>query len=332
MIKARRWIPFAVGLVAVLSACTTQVAGSPTPVPNPTPMTTEKPEPTAENLLGDLPSLDPCGHLKAADLTRFGTANPAPPDSLDYCLFFLTTPSGTKLEVLVGTLDRLESENELRAEYKDYRDLRIAEEPDDSGRCARRVVFPELVTLSVTVDNFTTDKATSTEMCGIADHAVRAVADRALSKDAVHRTLPVQSLGRIDPCTSVSATTAAQVPGLTTAKVKSYPAAHQCRWSKDGTGNPPRMRVTYSVGTPSAADGRNTTVEDIGGRPTAITKSSASSLVLCAAETPHIPFDGGAGLRELALVSVSLPSGGQVDEACAAAKAVATEVWSRLPK
>ncbi|MBB5958051.1 hypothetical protein FHS29_004659 [Saccharothrix tamanrassetensis] len=332
MIRARSWIPLAVGLVAVLSGCTTQVAGSAVPVPNPTSTTTAKPEPTAANLLGDLPSLDPCSLVEPAELARFGTPALATPLSLDFCALTVTVPSGAKLEVSVGLLDQLAAEREITGRVEDYRGLRIAEETDDGSRCARRLVFPELVTMTVAVDNFTSDKATPTEMCGIADRAVRAVADRVLAKEVEHRTFPKNSLGKTDPCTSVTSATVGRVPGLAGARVKPYPAAHQCRWSKDGTANPPRVRVTYSVGVPTAADGGNATTEDIAGRPSTVSKSGSASLVLCAAETAHIPFDGGEGVRELAIVTVSLPNGSQVDQACAAARAVAADVWSRLPK
>jgi hypothetical protein len=170
-------------------------------------------------------------------------------------------------------------------------------------------------------------------MCGIAGKAVTTVADRALAKDVEHRAFPAGSLGEVDPCDSVSAATVGRVPGLAGAVAKPYPAAHQCRWSKDGTLSLPRMRVLYSIGTPSEPDGRNISREDLGGRSTAISKSNgASSVVLCAAETTHIPFEGGAGLSELATVIVSLPAGSQSDQACAAARAVAAEVWSGLPE
>ncbi|RKT54824.1 DUF3558 domain-containing protein [Saccharothrix australiensis] len=329
MIRTRSRIPLAAVLVAVLSACTTQVAGSPVPVPNPTPV---KPVPTAANLLGDLPSFDPCSLVEPADLAPHGTPAPAKPDSLDHCPFTVTTASNAKLDVTVGLLDRLDSEGEIQAQYKPYRDLRIAVEREDPTRCARRVVFTDLVTLTVAVDNFGADKTSARELCGIADHVVRLVADRVLDKEVGHRTFPARSLGRVDPCSSVSSATAAKVPGMTSPKVKPYPAAHQCRWSKDGSAQPPRLRVTYAVGVPTVPDGRTKTAEDVGGRPTTISKSSSSSLALCAAETAHIPVDGGEGLHELAFVTVNLPTGSQVEDACAAAKAIAAEVWSHLPK
>ncbi|MBM7809320.1 DUF3558 family protein [Saccharothrix algeriensis] len=333
MIRSRRWIPLAVGVVAVLGGCTTQVAGAPVPVPDPTFQPSPTAEPTAENLLGDLASLDPCGLIDPADLAPVGTAALDTPRSLDYCALTLTTPGGAKLELSVGMLTRLDSEDELVADYREYGDLRIAAETGGATWCTHHVVFTGLVALSASVDNYTDGRATPAEMCGVADHAARAVADRlAKGEEVEHRTLPVDSLGRLDACAAVVGVTVAKVPGLEKAEIERYPAGHQCRWSRDGGADPPRLRVTYTVGVPTAADGRHTAIEEVSGRRTAVSRSSTASAALCAAETAHIAFDGGEGLRELAVVVVTLPQGDQIDQACTAAKAVAAEVWPRLPR
>ncbi len=333
MIRRGGWVAVVVGLAAALAACSVQVVGAPVPVPNPTfPVTTTgKPEPTAVSLLGDLPTVDPCSLIETADVARFGTPVVAPLESLDYCALTLTTAGGTKLDLAVGFLDKVESVGELSAELKPYQgELRIATESGDQSHCPRRLVFSDLVTLAVTVDNYSSGGSTATELCGIADAAMTAVADRVLGDKVKHRKFTGKSIGNVDPCSSVTPASIAQVPGLTTAKVRPYPAGHQCRWSKDGTPAPPRARVIYSIGTPTKADAKNTTMEDVAGRQTAVTKTSATSLVLCAAETAHFSADGG--LSELAMVTVSLPAGSQVDAACTAAKAVAADVWAKLPK
>jgi hypothetical protein len=89
------------------------------------------------------------------------------------------------------------------------------------------------------------------------------------------------------------------------------------------------VRVTHSVGTPTEPDGGNSEIEDVAGRPTVISGVTTASLVLCGAETTHVPFEGG--LSELALVTVALPTGAAVEDACAAVRVVAAEVWVGLP-
>ncbi|MEU7527198.1 hypothetical protein AB0A74_15800 [Saccharothrix sp. NPDC042600] len=326
MIRPSGRVAAVVGLAFALSACTTQVTGSPVPVPNPTP---QKARTTAESLLGDLPTVDPCGYVEARDLKQFGEAVDGRPESLDFCLVTVTVAGGAKLEVLFGTLEQVGSERDFKGELVDYEDLRIVEEPGESVRCARRLVFTDLVTLAVSVENYSEKTVPSTEMCRIADHATKVVADRVLAKEVEHRRFGAKSVGKLVACDAVRASLA-KVPGLTSPKAYEYPAGHQCRWSNDGEASTPRARLTYAVGKPSEPDGKDSVREDVGGRPTVIYKSSASSVSFCVAETTHIPFENG--LQELAVVSVSLPSGTPADQACAAVKEVAAEVWANLPK
>ncbi|CCH33181.1 putative secreted protein [Saccharothrix espanaensis DSM 44229] len=320
------------GLVVVLSGCSVRLVGTPVAAADLTPPTTKtQSRPTAVSLLGDLPTFDPCSLLDIADLKAFGTAAPETTVSLDYCLASLTTPGGTKLDVEVGSLEQLVSESEFEADYRNYRGgLRIAYRRDDTTQCARRLVFDDLVTLTIAVSNYSDGKATSTEMCNPADALATAAADRVLDKEAGHRTFKARSIGKIDACSVVGKETVTRVPGIGTAKVRAYPAGHQCRWSPDGTATPPRARVTFSMGEPTKPDGQNRTAEDVAGRTTTISRTSVSSLALCSAETAHIPVENG--LSELAYVSVSLAQGSQIDAACAAVKALAAEVWSKLPQ
>ncbi|WP_309111210.1 DUF3558 family protein [Saccharothrix sp.] len=327
MIRAFRRVAVAVGLAVAVSACTTQITGSPVPVPNPT--TREKATATAKSLLGDLPAVDPCGYLDTRDVERFGQVTAEPPESLDSCRFTVKTSGGTSLDLQFGSLDQVGSERELEGKPEDYKELRIVEEPEEAIRCARLLVFEDLVTLSVSVDNFSSDSASPAEMCRIADHAAKLVADRVLDKKVEHREFGAKSVGRLEACGAVRASLA-KVPGLTSPKAHEYPAAHQCRWSNDGRLSTPRARVTYAVGKPTEPGGENTVREDVAGRPTVIIRSSASSVAFCAAETTHIPFE--RGLQELAVVTVTLPSGTPADQACAAVKEIAAEAWAKLPK
>ncbi|WP_106615691.1 DUF3558 domain-containing protein [Saccharothrix carnea] len=317
-----------VPLLALLVGCGTVVAGNAVPVPNPT--FPEPPAPTAERLLRDLESVDPCGQVEPADVAAFGEASVGPVESFDYCLIKLTA-GGVVLDVTAGGLDRVAHEAVLDGPVVPYRQgLRIAEITGGSVQCQRGLVFADLVVLNVSVNNNSSDDVDAARLCEVADVVVRAVADRVLAGEVEHRQFAAKSLGPVHACRGLSDATVARLPGLAGAKAWPYPAGHQCRWSADGTTTPPRVRVLHSVGTPTEPNGGNSKAEDIAGRPTVVSGLDTSSYVLCGAETTHIPFDGG--LRELALVTVALPTGATVEDACAAVRIVAAEVWAGLPR
>ncbi|MEU5697209.1 hypothetical protein [Actinosynnema sp. NPDC020468] len=330
MIRSRRLAALAVGLVVVLSGCSVRVLGTPVPVPNPT--FPKPPEPTGANLFGDFRTLDPCGLLEPADLASVGRAALGPVESLDYCAFTVTTSAGAKLDLAVGILEQLESERELTGTKTPFGDFRIQAEEGDDAYCARRLVFPDLVTMHASVNNFGKEKTTAVELCGVVEAAVKAVGKRLQDgKEPAHRTFAANSLGRLDACEAVPAATIAKVPGLAAAKARQYPARHQCRWSKDGTVTPPRVRVTYLVDSPGANQA-GSEVLTIAGRSTVVAKSAGTSIALCSAETAHVDFPGATGRKETAMVIVSLPSPAKADDACVAAKFLAVDVWNQLPK
>lgn len=313
-------------LSALLVGCGATVTGTAVPVPDPT--FPEPPPRTAEVLLGDLASVDPCGQVEPADLAAFGEASVAPVESFDHCLLKVST-GGAVLDVLAGGLDRVLHEAVFDGPLVPYKELRIVEIRGGDVQCQRGLVFADLVALNVTVENHSGEDVTATRLCEVADVVVRAVADRVLAGDVEHRRFAAKSLGPVHACRGLSDATVGRLPGLAGSRAWAYPAGHQCRWSADGTTTPPRVRVTYSVGVPTEPNGGNSKIEDIAGRPTVMSGLTTSSLVLCGAETTHIPFEDG--LSELALVTVALPTGAAVEDACAAVRVVAAEVWAGLP-
>lgn len=316
-----------VPLVALLVGCGATVTGTAVPVPDPT--FPEPPARTAEVLLRDPASIDPCGQVEPADVAVFGEASIAPVESLDYCLLKVTT-GGAVLDVVAGGLDRVQHEAVFDGPLVPYEELRIVEiRGGGDVQCQRGLVFTDLVALNVTVDNNSTADVPAPLLCEVADVVVRAIADRVLAGDVERRRYAAKSLGPVHACRGLSDATVARLPGLAGSRAWPYPAGHQCRWSPDGTTTPPRVRVTYSVGTPTEPNGGNSKLEDIAGRPTVMSGLTTSSLVLCGAETTHVPFEDG--LSELALVTVALPTGATVEDACAAVRVVAAEVWAGLP-
>ena len=315
-----------VPLLALLVGCSTAMAGSAVPVPDPT--FPEPAAPTAERLLGDLATVDPCGQVEPADVAAFGEASIAPVESFDYCLLKVSA-GGVDLDVLAGGLDAVRHEGVLDGPLVPYKELRIAEIRGGGVQCQRGLVFADLVVLNVSVDNNTDQDVGVARLCEIADVVVRAVADRVLAGEVEHRRFAAKSLGPVPACRGLSDATVARLPGLAGARAWAYPAGHQCRWSADGTTTPPRVRVLHSVGRPTEPDGGDSKREAIAGRATVMSGLTTSSYVLCGAETTHIPFEDG--LSELALVTVALPTGATVDDACAAVRVVAAEVWAGLP-
>jgi hypothetical protein len=313
-------------LLVVLAGCGATTAGSAVPVPDPT--SPEPPAATAERLLGDLASVDPCGQVEPTDLAAFGEASIAPVESFDHCLLKLSA-GGVELDVRAGGLDRVRHEAVFDGPVVPYRELRVAEIRGGDAQCQRGLVFADLVALNVTVENTASGDVAGPRLCEIADVLVHAVADRVLAGEVGHRRFAAKSLGPVDACRGLSDATVARLPGLAGARAWRYPAGHQCRWSADGTTTPPRVRVAHSVGRPTEPDGGGSTREDIAGRATVLSGVTTSSYVLCGAETTHIPFEGG--LSELALVTVALPAGATVADACAAVRVVAAEVWAALP-
>jgi hypothetical protein len=220
-------------------------------------------------------------------------------------------------------LESVKSDVDMKAkqatEVEPVGPLRVFEEAPVPDRCARYVVFSDNISLAVSADSYNSPEAKVSSLCSIAEKATTAIAENVVSRKAGHRRFASSSLGPLDACKAATATSLAKVPGLSATQVTSYPAHHQCRW---GSTTVPSVTLRYIIGEPSKTP--ETKQETIAGKATAVYTVEIAGRSLCVAEVKQ------GDTPELAQVIVRLPPGG-VDQACAAVRTVAGEVWAQLP-
>lgn len=305
----------AVMAVAVLSACTSRVGG--TPVTE----TTLPPELTAESAFADIRTVDPCSLTSPDVFDTFGLAVHTLPESLEFCAIRVSTPDG-EVRIHVGAFGGLATNPELRDKrVKDVeRGLWVGQLTDTPSFCRQALVFPDDVLMLV--QGQASDRGDA-DACPVVeagmDHAIEVILDDGVG----HRTPERDSLMLIDPCSLVDDADVGAIAGLAGARRSEvYPARHDCFWK---VGSEVTVLIRFRVGLKPA--GANE--DPVAGRPTATNpapeQGTGSS---CAVETAHLPFTDD--VFELAGVYVRMPKG-QVDAGCAAARAVAELVWPKLP-
>jgi hypothetical protein len=310
-----RWLRAALVAAAfALSACTSQVTGTPLSDPL-APVQPGRPD-SAADLIGNANTLDTCSLLAPEALSQFGTATVPPQESYDYCWLRLPM-SGASVAVRFGLLERVRSAADLQAkEVEPVGTLRVFEVSPVPDRCARYILFSDNVTLAVSAD--TADSAgTVSELCSVTERAANVIAQNVTAKKISHQQYEPTSFGPLDAC-KAAVTSLAQIPGLAAAQITSYPAHHQCRW---GNGTAPSLTLRYVLNEPSTAP--EVHHETIAGKATGVYTVDLGGRSLCVAEVK------GTG-RELAQVIVRLAPD-NADAACSAARVVASEVWNKLP-
>ncbi|WP_132121271.1 hypothetical protein [Actinocrispum wychmicini] len=293
----------------LLSGCTSQVSGAPAAT---------RPGPgSAAELLGDAGTVDSCSLLDPTSLDQFGTAQPQPQESYDYCWLRLPM-SDAQVAVRFGLLERVRSLDDVPARQIELvGPLRILEASPVPDRCARYIFFIDNITLAVSADTADSPNTTVSSLCSVTEKATHTIAQNIVAKKIEHHAYPPSSFGPLDACKAV-VTTLGQIPGLAAAETTAYPAHHQCRW---GTATVPSLTLRYVLSAPSAA--ANVHHETIAGRTSGVYTVDINGPTLCVAEV------AGIG-RELAQVIVRTAPG-TTATACAAARIVAGEVWSKLP-
>jgi hypothetical protein len=298
-----------------LGGCTNQIDGTALSDPGYLP---PKRGSTTSALLGTPNTLDACSLLDPGALAQFGTAEVPQQEAYDYC--WLTMKVGeASVAVRFGLLERVRSIGELQAkEIEPVASLRIFEEPPVPDRCARYILFSDNVTMAVSADTRDTPGKNISQLCSVTEKATTAIAENVAANKVSHRRYEPSSLGPLDACNAVTVSLA-QVPGLAAGEVTTYPAHHQCRWGSDTV---PSLTLRYVLNEPSTASFVKR--ETIGGRDTGVYNVDVNGRTLCVAEVKQ-----GNG-RELAQVIVRLAPNNE-EAACAAARVVAAEVWSKLP-
>jgi hypothetical protein len=281
---------------------------------------------TAQALLGDPRTVDPCTLIAPAVITGFGEVSNAGTVSLDYCLLHVKPDDRTLIQLSVGELvafDPKKGDPVVREGA-----LRIARNAPVPGHCSREVLFDDGLAMRVSADLLVGDP--SAGLCKLAGSGARAVADALQQHKVGHRDAPPNSLALVDPCGVLDTDFVRQVPGLENARPRPSPTGHQCSWGEQAADSP-RVQLVHTAGRPPrllhgaaveepVAD-RRTVISVVGGEP---------SVPLCSAETGHIPF-GEPGQVEVAQLVVALP-GSDGTEACEYARGLARLAWPKLPQ
>lgn len=308
--------------VSALVGCTARVGGTPSGVATSGRDLAGSERIHAEDALGELPDWNPCSVVQPDGLPADWTGSLDVPVGFEYCLLTVTTGDDVKADVEVGYLYR--STHDLDEHQE--RDGGITVVPDDSGddSCIRDIVFADGIAL--VVRSWPYDTADASEMCAISDLVVDQVIDAVTAGLAASLQLEAGSLGALDPCELVTADMVALVPGIAAdVEAERQVARHSCWWTTpDGIS----LSVQFQVG--DLPDGE--VEEERHGRFTSVVEyDDDDETSLCAANGEHLPFEfESREFTEYASVYVYLKPG-QVEQACAAASAVANLLWPKLP-
>lgn len=319
---------------SALAGCSARVGGEPVAATVGVTTASEPPEPTAENVLGDYATIDPCSLTDPEVFAAFGTAEFATPESLDYCAITIEPSAGVQVIMSIGLLGLLSDSPEIQSKKIEDLDggMYTVRRDASPGFCSQALVFVDEVTLDVGSSTFQGD---SPDTCPMVDAGMRKAVEVIQDGGIEHREPGADSLIPLNPCSMVEDATITALPGFTAAKRREYPAHHQCYWETSAGDERLSVRLMFSAGQPPttwAPNGANS--NPIAGRPSVTNPfPDAGTSSFCTVDTGHIPFeevDVTADIVELASVFVRTPKG-QVDAGCQAAVAVATQVWPQLP-
>lgn len=309
---------------AGLTGCTSAVAGAPAR-PGSSAAQTAAPG-SAEAVLGDFATYDPCSVVHPAVFDEFGGAGIVPDrQSFETCPLGLTTGTGP-VTISVGRL-AVPGEQVTRIAELDG-GWWIAQSYRSESACTQGLVFTDDVLLEVGAQG-----AAGADFCALAEVGVRMVADVLSGGQASHRVYPENSLALRDPCAMVTDEAVRDLPGFGTARRGQAPARHTCEWFEVSSGEATTLTVSFTVGSPPVAAGDEDEERAIAGRKTVVSPyRGESGSFLCTVSTAHVPstLSDRLGAVELATVSTYDPRGREVG--CASAVTVATEVWAHLPR
>jgi hypothetical protein len=284
---------------------------------------------TGQLALGDFPTVDYCSLLVPLTLPdTLGSLVLMPRPSYDYCTFKVRT-QGIDVRVRVGHLDDGDPPGSARrTPDKDRtlpRGMRVERERDQPDRCTRYLTFTDNISLMVQADSATGEHVGHGDWCPIVEATVSVVVDRVLGKRVKHYEFEPRSVGRLEACDLVAASVLAAKLGVPRMQTVRFPSTHTCLWSAVG-GTGPNV-VLVVAPDESTYDADLSKQETIAGWPTTVTPHR--SLPMCQLETtagdsPQL------GTREQVLIEVVLRSDG--NDACGPGRALAAEVWAKLPR
>ncbi|MGP4018067.1 hypothetical protein [Saccharopolyspora sp. 5N708] len=283
---------------------------------------------TAQAMLGDLRTVDPCTLADPAGLQAFGPTENAGTVSLDYCLLHVRLGDGSLVQLAIGELINADP-NPQGDPVVQRGPLRIVQNAPLPGHCTRQILFTDNIAMQISADLLTGDPAAG--LCSIAQSGADAAAEALEQHRVGHRTFAANSLALVDPCTLLDSAAVRQIPGLEEAQPQSSPAGHQCRWGEQAA-DAPRVQFMHTAGDPPKVLHGAAVEESIAGRRTVLSVVGGDPQVpLCSAETGHIPFgDPAAGQVEVAQLVVAVP-GMTGTDACEYARGLAGQAWPHLP-
>ncbi len=330
MVGSRRVAVLLAVSALVLCACSSRVGGRPVAA---TTISEEPAERTAESVLGELTTVDPCSLTDPAVFSTFGTAEFAVPESLDYCTISVKPATDVEIVLRIGELGELSESPELAANRVRELDggTYVAQRDAATDFCSQALVFVDEITLEVASSAYRGTLPDTCDMVTAAmDDVVRVTGDGRVE----HRSPADGSLLGIDPCSLVDDVEVTALPGFAAAQRREYPGRHQCSWQTSTGPDRLSLRVVFGAGpapTPVGTGAENTS---IAGRPSVTTPyPDGGTAAFCGVESGQLAFDevpGQDGMVEIASVYARVPKG-QVDQGCQAAVALATAVWAKLP-
>jgi hypothetical protein len=317
----------ALAVVAVAaSGCAKAVAGS--AVPNADAAKEASSPLTAQQALGDYASVNYCGLLDTTPLPdNLGSLIRAPKPAFEYCAFAVRE-SGIEVDVRVGYLD--DSVTMAGADHTEDRSktppraLKVERSTESGAACVRYLRFVDDMWLTIQA----IAASGKGDWCRIADATVDEVIRRLVAKQVKHFSFSEKSLGKIDACDLVPASTVGAKVGMANGTAMRFPAHHACYWTGSKKTDPIARLFFGKAATSYDID--HTKEETLADHTSYVTPLAPDAdYSYCSVETNHIDSPD-LGTKELALIEVEL--GGKGNDACTPARELAKEVWAKLPK
>lgn len=327
-----RWGVFGavLGAAALLSltGCDVHVAGSAADDPADT-------GPINIAHFGHANTLDPCSFVDVNTLPAALSASLAPADALDDCAVSVRLSNGTTANVDVGPLQNKNQNTDtaLKPIAELQRGMTLYTQTSSTpGFCSDFLGFGN--STGLLVDANPTDPSSTVNTCPAADALAKNAAAQIAQGALKHLSYPAGSVGLVDPCSLVPASTLSAV-GLPGAPFSEFPEMHECLWQPVQSGSTvDTMFLEFLVGgTPSVVDSTTDTTAQIEDRATIDSRlmesaTSAWCYVNTGLNTFGAPTDD---LVEVASIQVHTTDG-DTTHACDVGNAVAAAVWPQLPR
>ncbi|HEX3791257.1 MAG TPA: hypothetical protein VHW44_25570 [Pseudonocardiaceae bacterium] len=323
----------AVGVGALLTGCTAITAG--TAEPDAASLTQDTSGPiTAQRVLGDFHTVDPCSLVQVPALPSGLSAKLATVDSIDACHLTVADSAGGRADIDVGELEfaGTEQPDQAASTIQLGRGLSLIRESPVSGFCDESLGFADHIYLDATgTDNNTDSSDDGAHLCTADEQVLRGVATVLAGRTAAHRDFPANSLNSVDPC-SILTPAFLRTVGLSGAKPTEYPGGHECDWRGSADADGLRLYATFGIGKAPEPVGSSDSAATLAGRSSVISGFALTSTEsLCSVETVQIPYGPASDhLDEIATVGAESPTG-DADQVCTTARSAATQIWRKLP-